>query len=172
MSNYRRAFEQGGYYLFTLVTHDRQLILSQPHKIQRLKESFTHVMATRPFVIEAIVILPDHLHCIWQLPEGDGDFSTRWRLIKRHFSIAVETPLTKRSEKLVWQRRFWEHLIRNEEDWRRHMDYIHYNPVKHGYVQNPMDWAHSSFIQATNLGWYPRNWGCQEPKNLQGMDLE
>ena len=129
-------------------------------------------MEDRPFAIEAIVILPDHLHCIWQLPEGDNDFSERWRQIKRFVSIGLKSSLNARKEKTLWQRRYWEHLLRNEEDWRHHMDYIHYNPVKHGYVDRPADWPHSSFRQAMARGWYEASWGELEPKNLTGMEFE
>ncbi|TLD40639.1 MAG: hypothetical protein JETT_3102 [Candidatus Jettenia ecosi] len=122
--------------------------------------------------MDAVVILPDHIHCIWRLPLDDDDFSTRWRLIKRYFSIGIDAPLTKRAEKKVWQRRFWEHLLRNEEDWRTHMDYIHYNPVKHGYVQNPGDWPYGSFQRAVTEGLYPANWGTKEPSSINGMNLE
>jgi putative transposase len=172
MSDYRRAHERGGCYFFTLVTYDRQPILTESDNLRRLKESFAHVAVKRPFANDAMVVLPDHLHCIWQLPEGDSDFSSRWRLVKGHFSVALDTPLTKRGEKRVWQRRFWEHLIRDEEDWRRHVDYIHYNPVKHGYVAHPIDWIHSSFSRMVEVGFYPRDWGCGEPEHLKGMDLE
>jgi putative transposase len=122
--------------------------------------------------MDAIVVLPNHLHCIWILPEGDNDFSVRWRLIKRYFSIGINVPLTKRGEKKVWQRRFWEHLIRDEKDWQRHMDYIHYNPVKHGFVESPIEWPHSSLETAVKQGLYERNWGGSEPVALKDMDFE
>ena len=129
-------------------------------------------MQDRPFAMDAIVILPDHLHCIWQLPEGDNDFSERWRQIKRFVSIGINSPLNARKEKALWQRRYWEHLLRNGEDWRRHMDYIHYNPVKHGYVCRPTDWPHGSFRQAVARGWYDASWGEQEPAIIAGMEFE
>ena len=117
--------------------------------------------------------MPDHLHCLWRLPEGDNDFSTRWRLIKRYFAVGMDTAVNNRREKAVWQRRYWEHLIRDEEDWLRHMDYIHYNPVKHGYVTAPANWPHSSFQQAVLKGWYPADWGAQsEPAVIAGCDFE
>jgi putative transposase len=172
MSNYRRAYQEGGCYFFTVVTYHRQPLLSQIQNIERLRGSFTSVSVKRPFVVDAVVVLHDHLHCIWRLPDGDEDFSTRWRLIRRHFSLTIDTPLTKRGEKLVWQRRFWEHLIRDEEDWRRHLDYIHYNPVKHGYVRSPRDWPSSSFHRAVKQGWYLEDWGSEEPENLKGMNLD
>ncbi len=118
-----------------------------------------------PFAIDAIVVLPDHLHTLWRLPDGEQDFSTRWMVIKRQFSAGLPAgPVnaSKRSkrEKGVWQRRFWEHCIRDEEDWRRHLDYIHYNPVKHGYVATPREWPYSSFRQAVAKGWYAEHWAA------------
>jgi hypothetical protein len=95
------------------------------------------------------VILPDHLHSDWRLPDGDSDFSLRWRLIKHYVAAGMPAPTNRRGEKLVWQRRFWEHAIRDEDDWRRHVDYVHYNPVKHGYVSRPEDWPWSSFAAGT-----------------------
>jgi putative transposase len=122
--------------------------------------------------VDAVVVLPDHLHCIWRLPEADADFSTRWRLVKRSFSLHLQTALNGRSEKVVWQRRYWEHLMRDEQDWRRHMDYIHYNPVKHGYALTPTDWPYSSFHRAVACGLYDPGWGAQEPATVTGMDVE
>jgi putative transposase len=109
------------------------------------------------------VILPDHLHCLWRLPEKEKNFSTRWRLIKRYFSMEINTAINHRKEKEVWQRRFWEHVIRDEDDWKNHMDYIHYNPVKHQLVQSPGDWQHSSFHYWVEKGIYEKNWGLMEP---------
>lgn len=172
MSEYRRAYQQQGCYFFTVVTYNREKILLEPDNVVRLRRSFSHVMKKLPFKMDAVVILPDHLHCIWRLPPDDDDFSTRWRLIKRYFSIGIDASLTKRSEKKVWQRRFWEHLLRNEKDWQRHMDYIHYNPVKHGYVQNPGDWPYGSFQRAVKHGLYPSDWGTAEPLSINGVELE
>ena len=172
MSEYHRLYRQQGWYFFTVVTYNREKILIQSDNIVRLRHSFHSVMDKHPFHIDAVVILPDHIHCIWRLPPDDDDFSTRWRLIKRYFSIGMSASLNKRAEKKVWQRRFWEHLLRNETDWRTHMDYIHYNPVKHGYVQSPGDWYYGSFQHAVKYGLYPGDWGAQEPSSIHGMDLE
>ena len=172
MSEYRRMYQPGGCYFFTVVTKGRQPLLTQPESIARLKAAFSHVMASRPFEVQAAVILPDHLHVSWRLPECDVDFSLRWRLIKRYFSVGVQATVNKRREKGVWQRRYWEHLIRDERDWQRHMDYIHYNPVKHGYVSAPADWPHSSFRRAVKNGLYEPAWGTSEPIAVSGMDLE
>lgn len=173
MSEYRRLYQPGGCYFFTVVTLERRPLLTQPQSIARLRAAFKQVTNRRPFEIESIVIMPDHLHCLWRLPEGDNDFSTRWRLIKRYFAVGIDTAVNNRREKAVWQRRYWERLIRDEEDWLRHMDYIHYNPVKHGYVTAPADWPHSSFQQAVLKGLYPADWGVQsEPAAIAGCDFE
>ena len=128
--------------------------------------------AQRPFDLQAIVILPDHLHCLWRLPEGDADFSTRWRLIKTRFSKSFGKSANQRGEKEIWQRRFWEHQIQDETDWRNHMDYIHFNPVKHGLVQRAADWPFSSFHRAVERGWYPEDWGEVEPDAIADWQLE
>lgn len=151
--HYRRALEKGGCYFFTLVTHERKPIFSHPDAVFLLRQAFKKVKRNYPFDIEAAVILPDHLHCIWKMPSCDHDFSTRWRLIKSAFAKAYGQPLP------VWQNRFWEHLIRDEQDYRQHLDYIHFNPVKHGYVQTAAQWPHSSFHRFLALGFYDEEWG-------------
>ena len=126
-------------------------------------------MTRRPFHIDGFVVLPDHLHAIWRLPAGDSDFSSRWREIKK----AVTNGLGGSFAGAVWQRRFWEHLLRDEQDWRRHMDYIHFNPVKHGLVQRPRDWAHSSFATCVAKGWYDEDWGAEDlSQQVSAMNLE
>src|SRR5690349_1866814 len=140
MSQYIRCYQPGGYYFFTLVTYDRSPLFANHTNVEQLHIAMNKVKKKYPFSLNAIVVLPDHLHCLWRLPEKDHDFSTRWRLIKRYFSMEIDTPINHRGEKLIWQKRFWEHIIRNEQDWRAHMDYIHYNPVKHGLVSSPAEW--------------------------------
>jgi len=174
---FRRHYQSGGCYFFTVVTQDRQPILARPENIKRLRNAFIHIKNKRPFTIEAIVVLPDHLHAIWRLLDGDADFSTRWRTIKHDFSIALQDGVVspsqqRKGEKGIWQRRFWEHAIRNETDWCRHIDYIHFNPVKHGYVTSPSTWPYSSFLRAVEKGWYPPDWGQQEPDSVKSMHLE
>jgi putative transposase len=134
-------------------------------------------MERYPFVIEAIVILPDHLHTSWRLPNTDDNFSIRWMVIKRKFSAGFKTEgvnASKQSkrEKGIWQRRFWEHCIRDEADWRRHMDYIHYNPVKHGYCATPAEWPYSSFHRSVKQGLYALDWGSSSLPETNEMDLE
>jgi len=127
--------------------------------------AITQVKGRHGFEIDAMVVLPEHLHCILTLPVGDSDFSTRWGLIKAYFSRQVDRgeriskSREKRGERGIWQRRFWEHLIRDEIDYRQHVDYIHWNPVKHGWVQAVKDWPHSSFHRYVKMGVYPENWG-------------
>jgi len=172
MSEYRRWFVPGGCYFFTVVTHQRTTLFSEDSNINYLRGAIRSVMKTRPFEIDAIVILPDHLHCIWRLPEGDANFSSRWRDIKNLVSRRIDAPRNRRREKVVWQRRFWEHAIRDEQDWRHHMDYVHYNPVKHGYVRAPADWPHGSFAASVKKGWYPPDWGRSEPEEIRGWSME
>jgi putative transposase len=163
MTDYRRYRLNGGTYFFTVNLADRNRALLTEH-IDTLRESFRVVKEAHPFEIDAIVIMPEHLHTIWTLPDGDHDFSQRWRQIKSAFSreIAKEEAISKsrlrKQERGIWQRRFWEHAIRDDEDFKRHVDYIHFNPVKHGYVQKVSDWPHSSFHQYVRLGILPEDW--------------
>jgi putative transposase len=172
MSDYRRVHLPGGSFFFTVVTHQRRPLFADEQNVRRLREGFRRTMEKHPFEIDAIVILPDHLHAVWRLPEGDGAYSLRWRLIKHYVAAGLFSETNHRGEKSVWQRRFWEHAIRDEADWRSHVDYVHYNPVKHGYVRRPGDWRWSSFEQALRRGWYPHEWGQAEPPNVNGMDFE
>lgn len=158
MGDYRRVYVPSGCYFFTVVCWQRRPFFAEPAAIDLLREAIRSVKKKRPFIIDAIVILPDHLHCIWRLPRNDSDFSGRWREIKKH--VTRKYGLTSGR---VWQHRFWEHLLRDEEDWRRHVDYIHFNPVKHGLVQRPADWPYSSFPAAVQKGWYLPDWSvCPE----------
>ena len=124
-------------------------------------------MKQHPFKIDAFVLLPEHLHCIWTLPQDDDNFSTRWRLVKSYFSRhcesryqdGVSVSRKKRKGQLIWQNRFWEHVIRDDDDFARHVDYIHYNPVKHGLVRSPKDWEYSSFKRYVQAGMYDELWG-------------
>ncbi|PXF55842.1 MAG: transposase [Deltaproteobacteria bacterium] len=172
MSNYRRAYIPGAAYFFTVVTRHRKPWFDREERVEILREAFQKTMSKRPFRIDAIVVLPNHIHCIWKLPEDDKDFSGRWREIKKMVSRRLDARTNERNERSVWQRRFWEHLIRDESDWRNHMDYIHYNPVRHGLVRRVSDWPWSSFARAVERGWYPADWGATEPPAIAGMDLE
>ena len=138
--------------------------------------------AERPFEIVAKVLLSDHLHTSWKLPDGDDDYSTRWRLTKSRFTRSLLaagydepprcTSRKQRAEHAVWQRRSWEHTIRDEKDWKQHLDYIHYNPVKHGYVRRPWDWENSTSRRYVEMGHYDQHWGETEPLQLVGADFE
>ncbi len=155
---YRRDYTQGGCYFFTVVTAQRRPILTQPASITLLRQAFRHVRQRHPFHVEAMVVLPDHLHCVWTLPTDCSDFSLRWQQIKRYFTRHVDTPLP------CWQNRFREHRIRDERDYANHLDYIHYNPVKHGYVTCPQAWPYSSFSKLVKQGVYAPGWGASPPK--------
>ena len=172
MSNYRRSYLPGGVYFFTVVTLNRVPIFTDENRVEVLRQAFRKVMAARPFQIDAMVILPEHLHCIWRMPESDADYSSRWREIKKAASRQISIATNARNERMVWQRRFWEHAIRDEEDWRKHVDYIHYNPVKHGLASRPGELAWSSFGNAVSKGWYEESWGASEPTIITGMDCE
>ncbi len=167
---YRRARAKGGTYFFTVVTHNREHILAEPEHAQLLRQSINHIMNNHPFKIDAFILLPDHLHCIWTLPDGDEDFSTRWRLIKGTFTrqcsdkykrMATQNRMHK-NEQMIWQRRFWEHQIIDDNDFKNHIDYIHYNPVKHQYADSPKDWIYSSFHKYVSEGKYNKNWGSRQ----------
>lgn len=165
MPHYIRAYVPGGTYFFTVNLLERNRRLLVEH-IDALRNAFRIVKQQRPFRIDAIVILPDHLHCMWTMQPDDCDYSTRWRLIKSAFSRTIDPGerLSRRrqvkSERGIWQRRFWEHAIRDQDDFDRHIDYIHYNPVKHGWVEKVSDWPHSSFHRFVRLGFYPENWAA------------
>ena len=163
MPNYRRTWVPGGTYFFTVNLLDRRRGLLVEH-IGLLGEAFRVTRQARPFEMRAIVVLPDHLHCIWRLPEGDADNANRWAQIKSHVSRRLpkkescsQQRLTRR-ERGLWQRRYWEHLIRDDDDLRRHVDYVHLNPVKHGYVSRACEWPQSSFRQWVVRGIYVREW--------------
>jgi len=150
---YRRAKTAGGYYFFTVNLADRNADMLVEH-IAALRAAILRVKQTHPFSIVAMVVLPEHLHAIWRLPHGDADYPMRWSLIKSGFSRQmarverIRPSRQTRRERGIWQRRYWEHQIRDEGDLARHVDYIHYNPVKHGYVQSPHDWPYGSFRRA------------------------
>jgi len=161
---YRRSDVGGGTYFFTVNLAERKRTLLVDH-MAVLRTVMRDVSSRYPFRADALVVLPDHLHVIWTLPEGDHDFATRWMLIKVGFSrrIAVgerrNRSRTAKGERGIWQRRYWEHLIRDEQDFARHADYIHFNPVKHGHVTRAVDWSHSTFHRYVEAGIYPRDWG-------------
>ena len=161
MVHYRRNFVPGGTYFFTVTLADRRgSVLTD--RIDALGLAFRQCRALHPFETIAIVVLPEHLHCVWTLPEGDADYSTRWSLIKRAFTRKQhhEGPRDARSRNKLWQSRFWEHTIRDEIDLARHVDYIHFNPVKHGCATRAADWPHSSFHRYVNQGWLTSDWAC------------
>jgi putative transposase len=164
MTNYRRNFVPGGSYFFTVNLADRSSRLLTDH-IDLLRTAFRYARVRHAFTVDAIVILPDHLHAIWSLPEGDADFGTRWRHVKAMFSRAlsarerISESRLRKGERGIWQRRYWEHTLRDERDFSRHVDYIHFNPVKHGLVTRVEDWPYSSFHRMVRLGVYAKDWG-------------
>lgn len=166
---YRRSNISGGSYFLTLVTHNRQPLFQNSHNIELLRNAFRRVKEKHPFTIDAIVVLPEHLHCLLTFPQGDANYPQWIRMIKGNFSRRLppaSSPLAlsraAKGEREVWQRRYWEHLIRDEKDFEKHVDYIHYNPVKHGLVKAPKDWPWSSFHDYVSKGILPADWGSNE----------
>jgi putative transposase len=161
MVQYRRNFVPGGTYFFTVTLADRRAALLTD-RIDALGSAFRQCRALHPFETVAIAVMPEHLHCIWTLPDGDADYSTRWSLIKRVFTRKQyrEGPKEAGASNKIWQSRFWEHTIRDETDLERHVDYIHFNPVKHGYTTRAADWPHSSFHRYVKRGTLTSDWAC------------
>jgi putative transposase len=163
MLDYRRAEVKGGIFFFTVALAGRSsnLLIEE---VDRFRNAYRTVQQRRPFETIAICILPDHIHALWGMPEDDPDFSTRWNLIKSGVSRGIDDRLRSPSkilkrEKGVWQRRFWEHAVRDDADLERHIDCIHFNPVKHGKVTRVADWPHSSFHRFVERGLLPSDWG-------------
>ena len=163
---YRRNYQPGGTYFFTVNLQDRNKSLLVEH-IDLLREAVRWVKMHKPFYIDAWVVLPDHMHAVLTLPKGDSDYSGRWREIKKRFSkgLAKNEHLSlarvNKNERGIWQRRFWEHTIVDERDYWQHVNYVHFNPFKHGLVERVADWPYSSFHKAVESGIYSRNW-CGE----------
>ena len=179
MSNYRRDNTAGATWFLTVVTYQRQAFLCQDKVRAALREAIGKVHSKYPFKIEAWVLLPDHFHCIWTLPDGDSNFQLRIQLIKRyvtqkcapflHRDELTTTSRRKRNESTIWQRRYWEHRLHSEKDFEHHMDYIHYNPVKHGLSQTPTKWPYSTIHRLTKKGVYPADW-ASEPTACPGRE--
>lgn len=159
MSDYRRVRAPGGTYFFTVNLAGRHGALLIDH-IDLLRKALATVRERQPFGIDAWVVLPDHLHAIWHLPGDDQDYSGRWREIKKGFTKGLARSTA------VWQPRFWEHTIRDEKDYRTHMDYVHINPVKHGLVPRVADWPYSTFHRLVQAGVYPADWAGGAPGDI------
>jgi putative transposase len=165
MQGYRRNRIPGATYFFTVNLLDRSSALLVD-EITNLRASVVTIRQQHPFHIDAWVVLPDHMHCLWTLPEGDSDYPTRWRKIKAAFSHQTPTPASRnksrsqKHERDVWQRRYWEHTIRDDRDYTAHIDYVHFNPVKHGYVANVAAWPYSTFHRCVAKGLFPANWAA------------
>ncbi len=175
MTDYRRIHMKGKTSFFTVVTYNRMPLFSNRPAVDTLRSSIRKTHQKYPFDLEAICILPDHLHCIWTLPEEDERSGLRWASIKSRFSRLfaqhqqMEKPASesraKRRESGYWQRRFWEHVIISEEDYIKHFDYIHYNPVKHGLTEKPGEWEWSTFRKYVQTGVYDEEWNPYSPLN-------
>jgi putative transposase len=182
MPNYRRWYVSGGTVFFTVVTYHRQPLFAADDAARLLGRVLRRVRDELPFVTVACVLLPDHFHTIWTLPSGDSDFSTRWKRIKRDFTVDwldagnKEYPVTAaqhhRGSRGIWQRRFYEHQVRDEDELHTLCDYIHYNPVKHGRASRPSEWQWSTFHRFVAAGHYPSEWGRSEPDTIRNIELD
>ena len=179
MPNYRRIRIEGGTYFFTVVTHNRTPLFNSKEARNWLRSAFALTQNRHPFTIDAICLLPDHIHTVWTLPENDADYSIRWKQIKTSFTkkylkeigsekfVNESQSRNKHGEAAIWQRRFWEHTIQDKQDYYNHLDYIHYNPVKHGLAQSPKEWLFSSFSQYVDNGTYDPDWGNSDDSFLK-----
>lgn len=173
MVNYRRNWITGGTFFFTVTLKNRNSRVLTDH-VDALRAAFRFVTQRNPFQTIAIVVLPEHIHTVWKLPANDDDYAGRWKAIKPQFTQHIGLqgfPLHRnaRGEYELWQSRYWEHTIRNDEDLIRHVDYIHYNPVKHGLVERVADWPYSSFHQFVRRGLLELNWGYSENRDDSGQ---
>jgi putative transposase len=181
LADYRRCHVPGGSYFFTVVTERRAGILANDVARDCLREAIRHCQQRWPFRVDALVMLPDHVHAIWTMPDDDFDYSKRWGIVKKHFTQtwltlggteqSVTASRLRYRRRGVWQRRFWEHALRDERDYQTHFDYLHFNPVKHGLVKNVADWPYSSFHRWVTEGVYSDRWGSNidDYAGLQGI---
>ena len=168
MGRYVRARVAGGTWFFTVVTAGRRRWLASTQGLDAFRSSYRDVAKDQPFETVAMVVLPEHLHCVWRLPDGDDDFSRRWQRIKRR---TTERMRRRGMTGPFWQARFWEHSIRDERDLRMHLDYVHYNPVRHGLVGKAAEWSASSIHRYIRDGWYSPDWGVAEPDDVEAVVL-
>ena len=170
MPNYRRLYVSGGTYFFTVTLADRRSRLLVEHA-PALRDAWRFTFRRMPFRTIAYVVLPDHLHCMWRLPDGDTDFSTRWKVLKARFSRAIHRTedaaiRLRGGERGVWQRRFWEHLVRDQRDFDAHIRYIHDNPVRHGHALHRDDWPWSSWPRYKALQTWPEDREEADPRDF------
>lgn len=180
MPNYLRAKNPGGTFFLTFVSHDRRPFLTDDLAIDCIFNAYREIVRRRRFLLHAYCVLPDHIHVLVTLPRRDTDFPTRCRAFKSAFTRAYvraggkegqrNVSRYRSGEAAVWQRRYWEHSIRNQHDFQRHFDYIHFNPVKHGLVREPEEWEWSTFRRYALRGWYEASWGKAEPRNLSNLE--
>ena len=180
MPTYIRAKNPGGTFFLTFVSHKRRRFLKDSLALECLQDAYQVTVRRRRFLLRAYCVLPDHIHVLVTLPRGDDDFPTRCSAFKGAFTRAYlraggeegqrNVSRYRSGEAAVWQRRYWEHAIRNQRDFERHFDYIHFNPVKHGLVREPGEWEWSTFRRYTLRGWYEADWGKTEPRNIRALE--
>ncbi len=173
MVHYRRNFIAGGTFFFTVTLNDRASRALVEH-VDILRTAVSRTQRSQPFTIDAVAVLPDHLHIIMTLPEGDADYPNRWRVIKRRFTDGVrkskaQAAWHQNESSLIWQTRYWEHTIRDENDFEQHVNYIHFNPVRHSLVDRACDWPYSSFHRYVRLGLLPQDWAGDFSQDSAGF---
>jgi len=170
MPNYRRSKTTGAIFFFTVVTHNRQAMFNSTENIRTFRKVVNDVRSELPFEETACVVMHDHIHSIWRLPVIGNNFSKRWGMIKVRFTKLLRHSDVVSCKQKIWQQRFWEHKIRTTDDLNNHLDYLHYNPVKHGYVTKVSDWPYSSFHRFVDDGFYDVDWGSGVViKNMSGF---
>ncbi len=177
MSEYRRWMVPGGTFFFTVVAYKRRWIFRDEENVRLLGDVMRKVREDALFQTIAMVVLPDHLHCIWSLPRLDADYPTRWKRIKRDFTVRflaaggdddrVSDERRSRGERGVWQRRYWEHVVEDEGELESLCDYIHFNPVKHNHAASPAEWKWSTFGRFVASGHYDPGWGRTAPDSIK-----
>jgi len=171
MSHDRHGPAAGACYFFTLAIYRHRPVLALGDGLFILRRALADVMSQRPFILDALVVLPDHLHCIWTLPEGDTDCAGRWAAIKSQFSCQYRRT-GRMPRRQLWEPHFQARRLRSEADYREHVDYVHFDPVKHGYVEAAAHWLPSSFLQFVERGWYSPDWGCRRTTPACGVPAE
>jgi len=182
MAEYRRVYVPGGTYFLTVVTYQRYPFFRDPNAVDLFRRVWVKTQKDLPFESIGCVLLHDHFHCLWGLPAGDNRYSVRIKKIKERFTsdwlsqggceVLVTSSQKGRGNRGVWQKRFWEHTIRDERDFEMHLDYIHFNPVKHGYCKRASEWPYSTFHRYVATGYYPSHWGSTCPEHIKKIDLE
>jgi len=173
MPDYRRFYIPNSITFITCVTRDRYPYLKSKSDIDLFFSTLARVKEIKPFELMAYVVLPDHFHWLMKVDQSSGNFSKVMHSIKRNFTQNYKQAHNVQKSISIWQRGFWDHVIRDERDLEIHLDYIHWNPIKHGCVNKPSNWPYSTYRDWEGMGIYDLGWGCVEiPENISGLNFE